>query len=188
MKFIIDSISWKFFYSLLIMLIGHFSQYRKHPKKGIDNVYRLPHYYGHLFRVCGSVIELAGSSEAISLALLHDILEDTNIPKWLLKPLGTSLISKIELLTQDSLLPKPLRKRSYCNRLVLNGDYDTYLVAICDKWDNWQSYKMEGDIPHSVIEYYMYFINTMKTVSTHNLLKVLEEEVVKQTTLINKFY
>lgn len=187
MKFITDSISWKFFYSLLIMLIGHNTQYRKHPKRGIDNIYRLPHYYGHLFRVCGYVIELAGTPEAISLALLHDVLEDTNIPKWLLKPLGTSLIHKIELLTQNPTLSKPLRKQSYCNTLVLSGDNDAYLVAICDKWDNWQSYKMEGNISHSVIEYYTYFINTMKTTSTHLLLEVLEEEVTKQK-LISKYH
>lgn len=185
MKFTIDSINWKFFYSLLIMLIGHYPQYRKHPKMGIDNKYRLPHYYGHLFRVCGLVMEFAGSSEAICLALLHDILEDTKIPKWLLKPLGQSIITKIELLTQSPKLAKPLRKLSYCNRLVLNGNYDTYLVSICDKWDNWLSYKMEGNIPHNVIEYYMYFTNTMKTVCSHTLLISLEEEINKQR-LLNK--
>lgn len=173
--------TWRFYYSLLIVLIGHFPQYRKNSKVGIDGISRLPHYYGHIFRVCGLVIEWAGSPDAILVALLHDVLEDTTIPKWLLLPLGKRVLHKIEILTQNPLLPKPLRKMEYCSGLVASQDLDVFLVAICDKWDNWKCYEMEGDIPQSVIEYYSCFITTLGNYCQHPLLMVLKEEVDKKS-------
>lgn len=178
----VSPLGWKFFYALLLILIAHNKHFRKRPKRGLDGVFRLPHYYGHLFRVCGYVMEWGGSNEAIIVSLLHDVLEDTDLPPRFLYPLGKSIRRKVSVLTQNALLPKPERKQEYCNRLVHLGDPDVFLVTICDKWDNWKSYKMEGYIPSDVLTYYSYFINSLSCVCQHELLSVLALEVTTLQT------
>lgn len=102
-------------------------------------------YIVHLSNVAMEVL-LAHQKEpsfclqtAIQIALLHDVLEDTNATFDTLNArFGSNVSKSVMSLTKDKRLPKELQMKDSINR-ILKSTKEASIVKICDRITNLQS-------------------------------------------------
>lgn len=79
------------------------------------------------------VAALMPNSRTKTIALLHDVIEDTELPRHLIKDLlGNDIASSINALTHK----KGEMYSNYIERLIDKGDSDAVLVKLADIFDN----------------------------------------------------
>ncbi len=73
---------------------------------------------------------------AVLAAILHDVLEDTDVPRErLVEEFGEDVVRVVDEVTQDQSLPREERRRKMvegCGRYSLEGR----VVKLADRWDN----------------------------------------------------
>jgi GTP diphosphokinase / guanosine-3',5'-bis(diphosphate) 3'-diphosphatase len=92
-------------------------------------------YFLHPARVARYVGESGGSYEAMTIAILHDVLEDTDISlSDLYSRLGISdhVAEGLLLLTR----PEEETYADFIDRIANSGNMDAVLVKLCDLKDN----------------------------------------------------
>lgn len=95
-------------------------------------------YVAHVMRVAATAsLEFGCGDEAVLLAaLLHDVLEDTNLDyEAIAEPFGREVADMVVSLTKDSTLPKQERERVYYEHLATCG-WKTRLIKAADSLDN----------------------------------------------------
>lgn len=100
-------------------------------------------YASHLLQVAGAVMEFGGTDEQVAAALLHDAIEDQDIPVGTIAGLFGDEVARIVVActdtlpgdTADSKAPWRERKERYLAHLA-EADAAVALVAACDKAHN----------------------------------------------------
>ena len=131
-------------------------------RKGNGN----PYIY-HPLRVAKTVAELpiedaARHRSMILAALLHDVLEDTDVPPTEIAVFGADVLTLVEELTQEMHLPRDERKRKMIAHLPSISD-DAKVIKLADRLDNVSEM---GDMPDDFVARY--------TGETRRLLEQLE--------------
>lgn len=95
-------------------------------------------YFAHPARVAMIVRDVFGCDDpvAIAAAYLHDTIEDTPADyDDLAERFGTGVADMVAALSQNMLLPEPVRERDYDARLA-SADWRARLVKLADVVDN----------------------------------------------------
>ena len=105
-------------------------------------------YIAHPFMVAIKLAQNGFSEEIIAAALVHDVLEDTNVSENdLRKELGETILNVVKTLSEDKSLPWEERKKKYIES-VRNGSEGAKAVSISDKIHNAEgvlaAYELEG--------------------------------------------
>jgi (p)ppGpp synthase/HD superfamily hydrolase len=101
-------------------------------------------YVGHLLQVAGLVIEHGGSTVAACAAVLHDVVEDTEVTLADVRSaFGSDVAAIVEACTDSASLPRGAatwraRKESYLSHLS-SASHDAALVSACDTLHNLRS-------------------------------------------------
>ena len=94
--------------------------------------------------VLGSGLEAESARIALLAAILHDTLEDTDLPaEQIKKRFGEAVASVVDELTQDKTLPKAERRQKMidgCGKYSLEAK----VVKLADRWDNMSEMKDLG--------------------------------------------
>ena len=113
--------------ALRIMLLAHGQQVRKTDGSP---------YIIHPMMVAKKLARLGFSDETIAAALVHDVLEDTDVTEQQLRQeLGDKVVDIILPLSEDKKLEWETRKKKYIND-VKNASVETKAVSIADKIHN----------------------------------------------------
>lgn len=97
-------------------------------------------YYLHPMMVAMKLAKHGFSEEVLAAALEHDVLEETKMPKEVLrKKLGDKVADIVETLTQDDSLPWEEKKLRYIEN-VKNGSFEAKMVSVADKIHNLESF------------------------------------------------
>ena len=116
--------------ALRIMLLAHGQQVRKTDGSP---------YIIHPMMVAKKLARLGFSDETIAAALVHDVLEDTDVTEQQLRQeLGDKVVDIILPLSEDKKLEWETRKKKYIND-VKNASVETKAVSIADKIHNLES-------------------------------------------------
>ncbi|PIP93839.1 MAG: phosphohydrolase [Bdellovibrio sp. CG12_big_fil_rev_8_21_14_0_65_39_13] len=124
--------SKRFQQALELALETHSSQTRKGSE--------IP-YISHVMAVSALAMELGGDEDTAIVALLHDVIEDSNgvITHQILRDkFGAAIADRVLCLSDATTFPKPAwkkRKLAYLENLS-KADEQTLLVSACDKWHN----------------------------------------------------
>lgn len=120
----------KFETALRLAYTAHATQVRK-----TDN----SPYIIHPILVAHMLTEYGVSEDVTVAALLHDVLEDTPITRAEISAVvGPSVLSIIEVVTEDKSLSYEERKAAYINQVVAGGE-SAWLVSVADKVHNAES-------------------------------------------------
>jgi GTP pyrophosphokinase len=94
-------------------------------------------YLKHCERVAQTVLMHSQDDLLVSVALLHDTLEDTiTTYDELLGEFGETIANMVLSLTNDKSLLKEMGKAEYLAQKVKNLPNDALLVKLCDRLDN----------------------------------------------------
>lgn len=97
-------------------------------------------YYIHPVMVTMKLAKHGFSDEVLVAALAHDVLEETKMPKEILrKKLGDKVADIVETVTQDDSLPWEEKKLKYIEK-VKNGSFEAKMVSVADKVLNLESF------------------------------------------------
>jgi guanosine-3',5'-bis(diphosphate) 3'-pyrophosphohydrolase len=95
-------------------------------------------YIAHPFRVALTVRDLFGVDDpaALCIALLHDVIEDTNTDyDDLHAEFGPEIAEAVAHLTKDKRLPEAEREIAFCEQID-RGGWRVRLVKLADAYDN----------------------------------------------------
>lgn len=93
-------------------------------------------YIIHPIMVAHILSEYGVSEEVITAALLHDVLEDTNISREeIIAAAGQSVLSLVDAVSEDKSLPYEERKAAYIAQVLAGGE-PVWLVSVADKVHN----------------------------------------------------
>lgn len=116
---------------------AHRLMIRAHGKQ-VRKTYGSP-YVAHPMMVAKKLARLNFPDEVIAAAMVHDVLEDTNITEQQLRQeLGDEVVDIILPLSEDKKLEWEDRKKKYISD-VKNGSSATKAVSIADKIHNLES-------------------------------------------------
>ena len=111
-------------------------------------------YLSHLLQVCGLVLEHGGSHDAAVAALLHDVVEDTDVELPEIAARFGSVVARIVAECTDSIEGEgrgpdtwERRKALYLEH-VRTDSTESALVSACDKLHNLRS-MLRGDVSSS---------------------------------------
>lgn len=150
---------------------------------------KTPHglpYLTHLTAVAMEVIhaceegkiELEKTDKAITIALLHDTIEDTNITyDDLYMDFGVEIAEAVEALSKDSSLPKKQQIADSINRL-LTQPYEVQMVKLADRISNMQEPPQSWD-SEKILAYQKeakFILSCLKNCNMH-LSKRLEDKI-----------
>ncbi|XPV69727.1 MAG: HD domain-containing protein [Halarcobacter sp.] len=147
--------------------------------------YGLP-YLAHITLVAMEVIhaceegniELEKANKAISIALLHDTIEDTSITyDDIFNEFGLEIAEGVEALTKDKNLPKKQQIADSVNRL-LSQPYEVQMVKLADRISNMQKPPQSWD-NQKILNYQKdakFILSCLKN-SNMYLSKRLEEKI-----------
>lgn len=97
-------------------------------------------YYLHPMMVTMKLAKYGFSDEVLAAALAHDVLEETKMPKEVLREkLGDKIADIVETLTQDDSLEWEEKKLKYIEN-VKNGSFEAKMVSVADKIHNLESF------------------------------------------------
>lgn len=137
-------------------------------------------YVAHLLQVAGLVLENGGNEDDAIAAVLHDAVEDVDIPLEKIRELfGDNVAKIVNAVSEDKLLPKEKRKDGYINSIG-NGNRSVALVSCADKLHNLRCYANQPELLSEsvclfycrLIPHYAVFLN--KTVASYDF-RVQEE-------------
>ena len=150
---------------------------------------KTPHgvpYITHLTSVAMEVIhvceegqvELQKADFVITLALLHDVLEDTDVTyDELYKEFSAEVAEGVDALTKDKNLPKKEQMADSINRLLTQG-YDVQMVKLADRIVNMQKPPENWDSA-KILAYHKeakFILSCLKNSNIH-LSKRLEDKI-----------
>ena len=106
-------------------------------------------YITHPVAVALNLAKHGFAENVIAAALVHDVLEDTNMTRALLeKELGVEVVTIVMSLSEDKSLPWEERKRNYIET-IRSSDANVKAVSIADKIHNAESmliaYSIQGE-------------------------------------------
>lgn len=100
-------------------------------------------YLSHLLQVAGMVMEAGGSEDECIAALLHDAVEDVEIPIDDLYQWGSDVRWMVAQLSEPKTMPKEHRKGYYIDK-VMRSSGEVILISCADKLHNLRSYATDG--------------------------------------------
>jgi (p)ppGpp synthase/HD superfamily hydrolase len=96
-------------------------------------------YVVHPIMVAHLLTQQGASEDVVVAALLHDVLEDTEVPRdEVLAVAGPVSLSIIEVVSENKDLPWEERKEAYVRQVVASGE-SVWLVSVADKIHNAES-------------------------------------------------
>lgn len=116
-------------------------------------------YISHLMAVSSLVLEAGGSEDEAIAALLHDIVEDTGVPLFVLeREFGGEVMAIVEALTERGNCPEAERKAAYIQ--AIKSSPSAILVSAADKLHNLKGYATTGQSlwKPSIAEFYIQLI------------------------------
>jgi hypothetical protein len=129
-------LSNRFSHAVNLALLWHRNQVRK---QGVP-------YVSHLLQVSGLVIEHGGSEDEAIAAVLHDAVEDVDIPIEHIRELFGEKVAKIvNAVSEDKALPREQRKAAYVLSIG-NSDRSVGLVSAADKLHNLRCYANQPEL------------------------------------------
>lgn len=123
-------------------------------------------------------IELEKADKAITIALLHDTIEDTNVTyDDIFNEFGLEVAEGVEALTKDESLPKKQQIADSINRL-LTQPYEVQMVKLADRISNMQKPPQDWD-SKKIFDYHKdakFIYSCLKNCNMY-LSKRLEEKI-----------
>jgi hypothetical protein len=103
-------------------------------------------YVSHLLQVSGLVLEHGGTEDEAIAAVLHDAVEDVDIPIQQIQGLfGRNVANIVNAVSEDKTLPKEQRKEDYVFS-ISRSDRSVALVSAADKLHNLRCYANQPDL------------------------------------------
>lgn len=168
--------------ALIIATKAHKDQVRKH--NGTP-------YIVHPIMVARILEQYGFGEEVVAAGLVHDVLEDTDIPESdLREQLGDKVIDIVTAVSEDKALVWEERKMEYVKRVMASGE-SVWAVSVADKIHNASSliafHKIAGakawDVFNRGKEQKVWFektlLTSLQTVWQHPLLNVYAELVAE---------
>lgn len=147
--------------------------------------YGLP-YITHLTSVAMEImhaceegkVELEKADFVITVALLHDVIEDTDVTyDELYKEFSAEVAEAVDALSKDKTLPKKEQMADSINRLLTQG-YDVQMVKLADRITNMQKPPEKWD-SEKIFNYHKeakFILSCLKNSNLH-LSKRLEDKI-----------
>jgi guanosine-3',5'-bis(diphosphate) 3'-pyrophosphohydrolase len=115
--------------ALKVAVKAHAGQVRKHDS--------IPYVY-HPIMVARFVEQAGFHERVVAAALVHDVLEDTDVTEAELRQqLGDNVVNIVTAVSEDKGLPWEERKEQYVKSVVAGGE-DVWAVSVADKIHNAQ--------------------------------------------------
>ncbi len=119
-------------------------------------------FYSHPLAVAEMVSDYLFDTDAIIIAILHDIVEDTDVTVEMVKEwFGDNVAKGVEGLTRVKLYGK-ITSVEIIESLWLQGDKKTLLIKLCDRLHNMQTIsaklqiKQERIIQETILEFWLF--------------------------------
>ena len=123
-------------------------------------------------------VELEKADFVVTVALLHDVLEDTEVTyDELYKEFSADVAEAVDALTKDKTLPKKEQMADSINRLLTQG-YDVQMVKLADRITNMQKPPESWD-GEKIFNYHKeakFILSCLKNSNLH-LSKRLEDKI-----------
>jgi len=117
--------------AIRIIVVAHANQKRKNDGSP---------YVVHPLMVAIKLMKYNFSDEVIAAALVHDVLEDTDIPEQELRDnLGNEVVEMVKMVTNDNSLSWEDKKSKYVE-MVRNGSKEVKAISIADKIHNAENF------------------------------------------------
>jgi len=146
-------------------------------------------YTDHLYRVAGQFAAHHDATESgVAIALLHDILEDTNATATdLVERFGADVATGVALLTKiKDNRPRAERNADYFQRLA-RAPYEIRLIKLIDRLDNLSEVQnMSPDFVEQYCRESLHLLTTMRNTNQIVTDNILERQILDRITYLSK--